>query len=166
MHIESVTLKNFRCCGPHPITVTLGPDITALIGVNGAGKTAFIEALRRLFGLTREERTLTRADVHFGPDERAEEVDQREIVIDVVFAFPELAGNDPAAMRTVPEVFRVMTASAPGEQLKARLRLEATWTPGESFVDEVDSALYWISHLNNVEFGEDAGAGLDKQHVH
>jgi putative ATP-dependent endonuclease of OLD family len=70
MHIESVTIENFRCFGPEPTVVTLGPDITALIGVNGAGKTAFIEALRRLFGVTREERTLTRADVHFGRDER------------------------------------------------------------------------------------------------
>ncbi len=56
MHIESVTLRNFRCFGPEPTTATLGPDITALIGVNGAGKTAFIEVLRRLFGVTREER--------------------------------------------------------------------------------------------------------------
>jgi putative ATP-dependent endonuclease of OLD family len=132
MHIESVTLQNFRCFGPEPTIVRLGPDITTLIGVNGAGKTAFIEALRRLFGVTREERTLTRADVHFGPDERPDETDQREVVIDVVFAFPELAGDDAAATRTVPEVFRVMTAAAPGEPLKARLRLEATWTRGRA----------------------------------
>jgi putative ATP-dependent endonuclease of the OLD family len=60
MHVESVTLQNFRCFGNGPTVVRLGPDITALIGANGAGKTAFIEALRRLFGVTREERTLTR----------------------------------------------------------------------------------------------------------
>ena len=166
MHIESVALANFRCFGSEPTTVRLGPDITALIGVNGAGKTAFIEALRRLFGATREERTLTRADVHFGPDETLDDIDQREIVIDVVFAFPELAGDDAAATRTVPEVFRVMTAAAPGEPLKARLRLEATWTRGESFIDEIDAALYWISHLDDVEFGEAEGAGLDKQPAH
>jgi putative ATP-dependent endonuclease of OLD family len=166
MHVESVTLQNFRCFGPEPTVVRLGPDITALIGVNGAGKTAFIEALRRLFGVTREERTLTRADVHFGRDERPEDVDQREIVIDVVFAFPELAGGDAAAARTVPEVFRVMTAAGPGEPLKARLRLEATWTRGESFIDEIEANLYWVSHLDDVEFGEVEGVGLDKQLVH
>lgn len=166
MHIESVTLQNFRCFGPEPTTVRLGPDVTALIGVNGAGKTAFLEALRRLFGVTREERTLTRADVHFGPDEGPEEIDEREVVIDIVFAFPELAGDDATATRTVPEVFRVMTAGAPGEPLKARVRLEAKWTRGESYVDEIDAALYWVSHLDKVEFGEEGGAALDKQPVH
>jgi|GEM_PF-66167 len=165
MHIESVTLMNFRCFGPEPTVITLGPDVTALIGANGAGKSAFIEALRRVFGLTREERTLTRADVHFGPDERPDDVDERQVVIDVVFALPELAGDDPDAVRTVPEVFRVMTASAPGEPLKVRLRLEALWRRGESFVDDIETAYYWISHLGDVDFGEDAGAGLDKQRV-
>ena len=165
MHIESVTLTNFRCFGPEPTVITLGPDVTALIGANGAGKTAFIEALRRVFGLTREERNLTRADVHFGPRERPEDVDERQVVIDVVFALPELADANPDAVRTVPEVFRVMTAAGPGEPLKARLRLEALWRLGESFIDEIETAYYWISHLGELEFGEDAGAGLDKQRV-
>lgn len=165
MHLESVTIINFRCFGPEPTVIALGPNVTALIGANGAGKSSFVEALRRLFGITREERTLTRADVHFGPDERPENVDERQIVIDVVFAFPELADDDPDAVRTVPEVFRVMTASAPGEPLKARLRLEALWRRGESFVDDIETAYYWISHLDGVDFGEDTGAGLDKQRV-
>jgi ABC-type branched-subunit amino acid transport system ATPase component len=120
MFTESVTLQNFRCFGPDPTTVTLGADLIALIGANGAGKTAFIEALRRLFGVTREERTLARADVHFGPDEKPETVESREIVIDVVFAFPELRDGSPDATLTVPEVFRIMTASGPGAPLKAR----------------------------------------------
>ncbi len=167
MHIESVTLTNFRCFGPKPTVITLGADVTALIGANGAGKSSFIEALRRVFGITREERTLTRADVHFGPDEHAEDVDERQVVIDIVFAFPELAGGvpDPDAVRTVPEVFRVMTASAPGEPLKARLRLEALWRRGESFVDDIETIHYWVSHLDDVDFGEDTGAGLDKRRV-
>ena len=166
MHIQSVTLQNFRCFGPDPTVVTLGPDVTAIIGANGAGKSAFIAAVRRLFGVTREERTLTRADVHFGPKESPETVTERQVVIDIVFAFPELAEESPGAIRTVPEVFRIMTASGPGEPLKARLRFEGLWKRGESFVDEIETALYWISHLNEVAFGEDGGAGLDKQRIH
>jgi putative ATP-dependent endonuclease of the OLD family len=165
MHIESVTLRNFRCFGADPTTVTLGADLTALIGANGAGKSAFIEALRRLFGVTRDEKTLSRADVHFGPDEKPDAVDSREVVIDLVFAFPELADADAEAVKTVPEVFRVMTAAAPGDPLKARLRLEALWKRGESFVDEIEAALYWVSTLDEVEFGDAGGAGLDKQRV-
>jgi putative ATP-dependent endonuclease of OLD family len=165
MHIESVTLENFRCFGAEPTVVTLGKDLTALIGANGAGKSAFIEALRRVFGVTRDERTLSRTDVHFGPSEKPEEVDSREVIIDVVFTFPELATGDAEALNTIPDVFRVMTAAAPGEPLKARLRLEALWKRGESFVDEIETALYWIMTLGNVAFGDDGGAGLDKQRV-
>jgi len=116
MHIESVTIKNFRCFGEEPTKITLVPDVTILIGANGAGKSAFVEALRRLFGLSREERTLTRNDVHFGPGETPEVVGQREVFIDVVFAFPELTVATPAALQTVPEVFKVMTAAGPGQR--------------------------------------------------
>lgn len=163
MHIESVTLRNFRCFGEEPTTVTLGENVTALIGANGAGKSAFIEALRRLFGLTQEERTLTRSDVHFGPDESPDSIDEREIVIDAVFAFPELTQNAADAVRTVPEVFRVMTAADMGEPLKARIRLEALWRRGESFIDEIETAMYWVTHLGDVEFGQEGGVTLDKQ---
>ena len=167
MYIESVTLTNFRCFGPTPTRVALEPGITAIVGNNGSGKTAFIEALRRFFGQTREERTITRADVHFGPDESQDTVAEREVVIDVVFAFPELTTDeDREAETTVPQVFKVMTATAPGEPLKARMRLEALWKRGESFVDEVETAAYWVSHLNDVEFGEEGVAALDKRKIH
>jgi putative ATP-dependent endonuclease of the OLD family len=90
MHIESVTLRNFRCFGDDPTRVTLGENLTALIGANGAGKSAFIEALRRLFGLTRDERTLTRVDVHFGPNETPERVDRRESLLMLFWHFQSL----------------------------------------------------------------------------
>ena len=131
MHIESVTLQNFRCFGAEPTTITLSVDVTALIGANGAGKSAFIEALRRLFGLTRDERTLTRADVHFGPMENPDTIAERQIVIDVVFAFPELEGEDPDAARTVPEVFRIMTASGLASHSKRAYGLRRYGSAGE-----------------------------------
>lgn len=165
MHLESVTLKNFRCFGADPTVVKLGPEITALIGSNGSGKSAFIEALRRVFGATREDRTLTRADIHFGPNEDFDSVAEREVVIDVVFAFPELAEDDDDALSTVPEVFRVMTAGGPGQPLKARMRLEGLWQRAESLEDDVETALYWVTHLGDVAFGDSDGAGLDKQRV-
>lgn len=59
-----------------------------------------------------------------------------------------------------------MTAEAPGSPLKVRLRLEALWRRGESYSDDIETSLYWISHLNEVEFGEEGVARLDKQPVH
>jgi ABC-type cobalamin/Fe3+-siderophores transport system ATPase subunit len=43
---------------PKPLKVTLDDEITALIGRNGAGKSALLVGLQRLFGDTREERTV------------------------------------------------------------------------------------------------------------
>jgi putative ATP-dependent endonuclease of OLD family len=153
MHIEYVKLKNFRCFGDKAVRVRLGPDITALIGGNGAGKSAFIEALRRVFGVEHSERTLRMADVHFGPKETPELVESREVVIDVVFAFPELA-NPKNPGRSVPMVFPSMTGAKPGGPLKARIRLEALWEYGVSPVDEIESKAYWVTTLDDVPFGE------------
>jgi len=143
----------------------LESDITALIGANGAGKSAFIEALRRMFGVTREERTMKQADVHFAPNERPDQVSERKVVIDVVFAFPELRDDAQDAVNTVPAVFRYMTASEIGNPLRVRMRLEALWRNNEGYVDEIESANYWVKHLGDVEFGEDGENGLHKERV-
>ncbi|MCB9915608.1 MAG: AAA family ATPase [Planctomycetes bacterium] len=49
MRISSVTLKNFRCFGPEVETVRFR-NVTALVGANGTGKSAALQALTRLFG--------------------------------------------------------------------------------------------------------------------
>jgi putative ATP-dependent endonuclease of the OLD family len=62
MKIESVTIKGFRCFGNEPTTVKLSQGITALVGANGSGKTALLEALLRVFGITSKQRTILRSD--------------------------------------------------------------------------------------------------------
>jgi putative ATP-dependent endonuclease of OLD family len=47
--LESITLKNFRCFGGEPTTFKLS-DLTDLIGANGAGRSAVLQALCRMFG--------------------------------------------------------------------------------------------------------------------
>lgn len=64
MRLESVTLSGFRCFGPDPITVRLGTEITAVVGPNAAGKTALLQALGKLFGVSRGQRTIERSDFH------------------------------------------------------------------------------------------------------
>ena len=51
MRIESVTLSNSQSYGEEPTTVQLD-DLTALIGTNGSGKTALLQALLRVFGIS------------------------------------------------------------------------------------------------------------------
>jgi putative ATP-dependent endonuclease of OLD family len=129
VHIESMTLTNFQCFGPEPVTIALDPALTVLVGANGTGKSAAFEALARLFGITQEERRVHPGDFHVPLDEAATPA-RRELSIDVVIAFPELAADDDepcdASMNAVPEFFRHMAANTDGE-LKCRVRLEATW---------------------------------------
>jgi len=60
MHIESVTLQNFRCFGAEPTTVTVGADVTALIGANGAGKSARGKSTRHAAKVDEEVMTVLR----------------------------------------------------------------------------------------------------------
>ena len=124
MYIETITLQNFRCFGQNGTTIELGSGFTAFVGANGAGKTAVLQGLQRMFGVTGEERRLRRQDFHVPAAEQAEPV-SRMLSLEVILAFPELDdGTDAGA---VPEFFQQMAADQAG-RLKCRLRLEATWT--------------------------------------
>lgn len=143
MHVEQIKLTNFRCFGPGSHTVSLDDRLTALVGSNGAGKTALMQALLRLFG-THEQRRIVRQDFHVPFDEQSPPL-ERTLSIDVVFAFPELKPNpkqsendDPdfghgedasgdVSTSSVPSFFLHMAADDNGV-LKFRLRLDAKWT--------------------------------------
>ncbi len=66
MYIQSLRLRNFRCFGDEGALIRFDPTLTAIVGANGAGKTAIIAALLKLFGTRAEDRRLVREDVHFG----------------------------------------------------------------------------------------------------
>lgn len=124
MHIESLTLTNFRCFGPVPVRIELDAGLTALIGANGSGKTAALEGLLRMFGISQEQRQVRAEDFHV-PVAEQEEPDTRELSIEAVITFPELDDEDDDAA-AVPEFFRQMAADDNG-MLKCRFRIEASW---------------------------------------
>lgn len=133
MHVERVTLTNFRCFGPDPTEIGLDEQLTALIGANASGKTATLLALLRLFGVSQELRHVRVEDFHVPADEDPDErPTERQLSIDVVLSFPELTvdGDDDSAddegADAVPEFFQQMAAEE-GGVLKCRLRLEAHW---------------------------------------
>lgn len=67
----------------------------------------------------------------------------------MLFSFPELDGLDEDATESaVPEFFQQMAASAPGAPLKARMRLQATWTDDGTPDGSIDEELRWITTLN------------------
>ncbi|WP_419837012.1 ATP-dependent nuclease [Candidatus Poriferisodalis sp.] len=170
MHIERVTLSNFRCFAVDATTIELDAALTAFVGANGTGKTAVFAALGRMFGVSRAERQVVRDDFHVPIDE-AEPTVTRKLWIEAVIAFPELGGVGDAAgagegvdgvtepdplggeSANVAEFFRQMAANEEGK-LKCRFRLDAEWTNDGSVDGTVTETLRAIRTLDS-SYGDD-----------
>ncbi|HEY7224646.1 MAG TPA: AAA family ATPase [Micromonosporaceae bacterium] len=134
MFIEKLVLENFQCFGPGCAEVALGPELTALVGANGSGKTAACLALLRLFGVSTQERAIRADDFHVPADE-VQAPATRALTIEAILAFPELDEDEaedtddevPAGSRAVPGLFERMAATPEGEALKVRIILRAVW---------------------------------------
>lgn len=149
MKIQKVVIKNFRCFGPGGTKIVLQRRVTAFVGNNGSGKTAAFQALSRLFGITPAQRTVRRQDFHL-PADQQELQSGSTLSIEVFFSFPELRDVDEDnAADAVPEFFLQMAASAPGSALRARMRLQATWTDDGTPDGSIDEDLRWITTLDD-----------------
>ena len=147
LRLESVTLSGFRCFGSDPITVPLSAEITAVIGPNAAGKTALLQALAKLFGISRAQRTIDRSDFHLAADADPDNRDPKELVINVLVALPELV-DGTATPETVAPSFRHMQITRKDKPPVCRLRLEARWEDDGTVDGEVSQELYWVDTLD------------------
>lgn len=154
MFLERLTLINFQCFGPEATTIRFDQQLTALLGSNAAGKTAVCQALLRLFSVVGEQRRIRVTDFHV-PDGENEVPRTRSLMIEAVFAFPELADDQDAATASisVPEFFAQMTAENQG-QLKLRIVLEATWSADDSIAGTIKQSRR-VVHTFNEDYGED-----------
>jgi len=157
MKIESIKLRNFRCFGPEWTELGFDEHVTAFVGGNGSGKTALFQALSRLFGITRPERSITKRDFHIARDEE-ELPDGRSLEIECLLGFPELDDDDDEdeegdeeneGANAVPDFFNHMAATGPGEPLKARIRLVARWIEDGTPDGTVEEDLRWITTLGD-----------------
>ncbi|MBF0285023.1 MAG: AAA family ATPase [Magnetococcales bacterium] len=161
MHISRLDATGFRCFGPEAVTISFSPDLTVLVGANGSGKTAAMHALLRLFGVSKDQRSVVRSDFHFAPNEDPDQVTSKQLCLDVVLKFPELTDGADAA-GSIPSVFNHMCCAVPGDSPVCRIRLEATWTQDGTPEGAVEERMYWITTLSEVPFGEEE-SGEDKQ---
>lgn len=153
MNIEKIVVSNFRCFSEAETDIFLESDLTCFVGNNGSGKTTLILALKRLFGLTMEDRTIIRDDFYLAPGEDHKSICGRELYIEVIFSFPELKGSVQKARTVCPAFSSVIYADEEDGNLKARMRIEALWDETE-YEDEVQSKIYWVTTSEEVEFGE------------
>lgn len=155
MKIEMLRLKNFRCFGPRCARIPIDNNITVFVGGNGSGKTATFLALSRLFGVTATQRTVCRRDFHI-PKNSQELESGTSLAIEVILGFPELEDINPDAYEdAIPEFFFHMSASAPGNPLKARMQLRATWTDDGTSDGSIEEEIRWINTLDSTYDWED-----------
>lgn len=148
MKIETISVRNFRCFGPNQMAICLQEQVTAFVGGNGSGKTALLQALSRLFGVTRTDRTITKKDFHIAHNEE-ELPDGRTLEIECLLGFPELDEEEDEDATSVPDFFNHMAASGPDEPLKARIRLVARWLEDGTPDGTVEEDIRWITTLGD-----------------
>ncbi|MDO8065447.1 ATP-dependent endonuclease [Janthinobacterium sp. SUN206] len=128
MKLVRIVLFNFRSFGALPTPIDLA-DMTFLLGPNGTGKTAVLQALARMFSLDPSQRKIKLTDFHVPADERPEDrPDDRELWLEADFEFPELEEDDDDSDNhpAVPGNFAHMQLASEEGPARMRFRLKAT----------------------------------------
>lgn len=122
MFITKLTIKGFRAFDSiNGVEFKFKESLCAFIGLNSAGKTAALEALRKMFGSTNSERELLRQDFHNVNGENLPEIRERSLKIEVRIDFSE---NE---RESIPHFFNHMVVDGEGQAPYLRIRLEASW---------------------------------------
>ena len=157
MRIQSITVSGFWSFGPEPQRIELAGDLTAVVGPNASGKTALLQCLAKIFGVTRAQRTLQRSDFHLPKDVAPDDRTTRELFIDVVLALPELKEGSATA-ETVAPTFRHQQVEGPKKTPMCRIRLEGHWQDDGTAEGEVTQELFWVDHLKEKVESDDKHA--------
>lgn len=126
MKLANLRICNFRCFGNIATDIVLD-DTTFILGPNGTGKTAVLQALARMFSLDPALRKIKTSDFHIPADETPDATpEERRLWIEADFEFPELELEDSEAMPAVPGNFAHMLMVEGDEPVRVRFRLAAT----------------------------------------
>ncbi|MFB2828133.1 ATP-dependent endonuclease [Aeromonas jandaei] len=140
MRLQTIRLSNFQSFGEPPTEIELD-DITYLIGPNGSGKTAALQALCRLFAFDPSLRRILRSDFHVPFDE--ENVpEERQLWIEADFLFPELVEDEDN--NTVAPHFGHMRLDEADGIPRVRFRLSATMGPD----GDIEETLVYVLDIN------------------
>jgi predicted ATP-dependent endonuclease of OLD family len=140
MKLQTIRLSNFQSFGETPTEITL-EDITYLIGPNGSGKTAALQALCRLFAFDPSLRRILRTDFHAPFNETAPPV-ERQLWIETDFLFPELGADEDNS--TVAPHFGHMRLDEVDGTPRVRFRLTATM----GLDGDIEESMVYVLDLN------------------
>lgn len=153
MRISTIKIKGYKSFGSKETTIPLQDKLAGFIGLNSAGKTSALEALRKLFGASLMEREIFRSDFHIGKGENPDDIAERELSIEIRIDFPK-DGDD-----SVPHFFSDMVVDDTDEDPYLRIRLESSWRKSELIPQgEIEVKTYFIKAAE----GEPEGADTKK----
>ncbi len=130
MILDKVRIKGFQSFGEK--TEFDLKSITYVLGPNGSGKTAFLQALSRMFAYESALRKLKKSDFFVNDDE----IEERSLWVEADFSFPELVeeGLDTSG---VPPNFNHMSMFEVEGVPVVRFRLSATLFPDGEIEEEL-----------------------------
>ena len=140
MNLQTIRLSNFQSFSEAPTEVSLD-EITYLIGPNGSGKTAVLQALCRLFAFNSSLRRILRSDFHV-PFSEEEPPVERQLWIEADFLFPEL--NEEHDNSTVAPHFGHMRLDEADGRPRVRFRLTATM----GLDGDIEESLVYVLDVN------------------
>ncbi|RYH50127.1 MAG: DUF2813 domain-containing protein [Alcaligenaceae bacterium] len=140
MKLQAIRLSNFQSFGAAPTEILL-EEITYLIGPNGSGKTAALEALCRLFAFDPSLRRILRSDFHV-PFNEAAPPDERQLWIEAEFEFPELGKDDDNS--TVAPHFGHMRLDEIDGTPRVRFRLTAAM----GLDGDIEESMVYVLDIN------------------
>lgn len=149
MKIDSLRICGFKCFNNEQVLKL--EDLTCLIGSNGLGKTAALEALCRLFGETRDLRSVKNSDFFVEQGKSLNDYENRNFYIEARITFPEILKSQN--LDEIPMILRYLTINDKNE-IYARIRLTAEWTNNNTPDGLIKSELNWIK-TDREDFAED-----------
>ncbi|MFU4024643.1 ATP-dependent nuclease [Pseudomonas aeruginosa] len=140
MKLQTIRLSNFQSFGAVPTEIRL-EEISYLIGPNGSGKTAALQALCRMFAFDPSLRRILRSDFHVPSNEAASPA-ERQLWIEIDFLFPELGDDDDNS--TVAPHFGHMRLDEIDGTPRVRFRLTATM----GLDGDIEESMVYVLDLN------------------
>lgn len=140
MRILHLRLSNFQSFGPEPTTLEI-ERVTYVLGPNGSGKTAVLEALSRLFSPLAGQRKIRAEDFHVPVARSAAEVhaEQPILWLEVDIEFPE-AGDD-VQHASIPPNFAHMAIETEDGVPRVRVRLTAVLASDGEIDEKIEYVL-------------------------
>ncbi|WP_027470470.1 ATP-dependent nuclease [Saccharicrinis fermentans] len=140
MYISKTIIKGFRAFNTEGATMVLKNRINAFIGLNSSGKTAALEALTKIFGVTKNERDILKQDFHVAHEEDIDSIEEKSLSIEVQMNFGD------SDKESIPHFFNQMVVDDEGEKPYIRIRLESTWYKSE-FTDEgeIETSIFFVT---------------------